>query len=145
MNPEAVTMVCPISFTRSRAGSKKIRQTGDVPPPPAVKEGRIPRVSRLMALAIKIGNDLQSGRLRDYADIARLGQITRARATQIMNLLNLAPDIQEAVLFLPRTFAGRDALTEHDLRDVAAEPDWNEQRQRWKRLSATFPAKPGIL
>ena len=31
------------------------------------------------------------------ADLARLGHVTRARITQIMNLLMLAPDIQEAI------------------------------------------------
>lgn len=133
MNQEAITMVCPFSFTRSRAGSKKIGQKSDSVPAP-VTEGRIPRVSRLMALTIKLGNDLQSGKLRDYSDVARLGRITRARATQIMNLQHLAPDIQEAVLFLPRTLAGRDAITEHDLRAVAATPVWDEQRRLWAKL-----------
>ena len=133
MNQEAITMVCPISFTRGRAGSKKIGQKRDSVPAP-VTEGRIPRVSRIMALTIKLGDDLQSGKLRDYSVVARLGQITRARATQIMNLQHLAPDIQEAVLFLPRTFAGRDAITEHDLRAVVAAPVWDEQRELWRRL-----------
>src|ERR1017187_4734132 len=33
------------------------------------------------------------GEVRDYADLAQLGYVTRARITQIMNLLHLAPDI----------------------------------------------------
>ncbi len=51
-----------------------------------------------MALAIKIDDMVRHGELRDYADVARLGHVTRARITQIMNLLNLAPDIQEQIL-----------------------------------------------
>ena len=34
--------------------------------------------------------------------------VTRARMTQIMNLLNLAPDIQEELLLLPPVTEGRD-------------------------------------
>lgn len=66
-----------------------------------VKPGNVPRVSKLMALAIRLEELVQRGEVRDYADLARLGYVTRARITQIMNLLNLAPDIQENLLFLP--------------------------------------------
>ncbi|MDM8004641.1 MAG: hypothetical protein QUV05_00600, partial [Phycisphaerae bacterium] len=68
-----------------------------------IEPGNIPRVSKLMALAIRYDRLVSRGEVRDYADLARLGYVTRARITQIMNLLNLAPDIQEAILFLPRT------------------------------------------
>ncbi len=47
---------------------------------------------------------IREGVVTDYAELARLGHVTRARVTQIMNLLHLAPDIQETLLFLP---AGR--------------------------------------
>jgi hypothetical protein len=53
-----------------------------------------------MALAIKFQDMVDRGEVRDYADLARLGYVTRARLTQIMNLLLLAPDIQERVLFV---------------------------------------------
>ncbi len=51
-----------------------------------------------MALAIKFQDMADCGEVRDYADLARLGYVTRARLTQIMNLLLLAPDIQEAII-----------------------------------------------
>ena len=73
-----------------------------------MEPGSVPRVTRLMALAIKFDGMLARGEVRDYADLARLGYVTRARITQIMNILTLAPDIQEALLFLPRTTTGRD-------------------------------------
>jgi len=82
-----------------------------------------------MALAIKLSEDLYAGRVKDLADIARLGNVTRPRATQIMNLLCLAPDIQEAIIFLPRTTEGRAPVTERTLRDVAALPNWGAQRK----------------
>ena len=58
------------------------------------------------------------------------------RLTQIMNLLCLAPDIQEEILFLPPTKRGRDAVTEKQLRPIAAIPSWSRQRQMWRELSS---------
>jgi len=75
-----------------------------------------------------------AGEVTDYADIARLGHVTRARVTQIMNFLHLAPDIQEAILFLPRVEKGRDPITERDLRPIAAILDWKTQRGMWEEL-----------
>jgi hypothetical protein len=68
----------------------------------SIEPGNLPRISKLMAFAIRFDGLVRSGEVRDYADLARLGYVTRARITQIMNLLNLAPDIQESILFLPR-------------------------------------------
>jgi hypothetical protein len=99
-----------------------------------VEPGNVPRVSRLMALAIKFDGLVRRGEVRDYADLARLGYVTRARITQIMNLLNLAPDIQEEILFLPRTVKGRDPIRERDVRPIAAVLHWNRQRKMWKAL-----------
>ena len=96
--------------------------------------GRVPRVTRLMALAIRLEQLVGSGEVRDYATLASLGHVTRARVTQITNLTLLAPDIQEAVLFLPRVHRGRDPITERDLRPMIARPDWQAQRQIWRRL-----------
>ena len=76
----------------------------------------------------------------DYAQIARLGHVTRARLTQITNLRLLAPDIQEEILFLPRVYQGRDPITERDLRPLVAELDWATQRRTWRRLKAKNPA-----
>lgn len=53
-----------------------------------------------------------------------------------MSLLHLAPDIQEALLFLPRTLQGRDPIREKDIRPIAAVPHWNRQRTMWARLVA---------
>ncbi len=89
-----------------------------------------------MALAIKFDGLIRDGVVRNYADLARLGHVTRARLTQIMNLLNLAPDIQEAILFLPPTVAGRDAVKEWQVRPIAAEPEWEKQRRMWRKLRA---------
>ena len=102
--------------------------------PTPVEPGNVPRVSRLMALAIKFDGMIQRCEAEGYATLARLGFVTRARMTQIMALLNLAPDIQEEILFLPRTMRGRDPITERDLRPIASCHDWDQQRSMWRRL-----------
>jgi hypothetical protein len=51
----------------------------------------VPRISRLMALAIHFDGLIRDGMVRNFADFARLGGVSRARITQIMNLLNLPP------------------------------------------------------
>jgi len=101
---------------------------------PQVEPGNVPRVARLMALAIHFEGMLRRGEVPDYATLARLGHVTRARMSQIMDLLSLAPDIQEAILFLPRTAKGRDPVTERHLRAMTAVLDWERQRHAWRRL-----------
>lgn len=101
-----------------------------------VEPGNIPRLSKLMALAIRFEGLVERGELRDYADLARLGYVTRARITQIMNLRNLAPDIQEELLFLPRTVKGRDPICETDMRPIVTVPYWQRQRKMWAKLVA---------
>ena len=93
--------------------------------------GRVPRLSRLMALAIHMDALLQQGIVSDHADLAALAHVRRARLTQIMNLLLLAPDIQEEILFLQRNRGGRDVIAEPSVRHVTAIVDWGKQRNAW--------------
>ena len=88
-----------------------------------------------MALAVKYQGLVNVRELRDYADIARLGYVTRARITQIMNLSNLAPDIQEKLLFSDGFLP-----PERRLRKLAGQVDWDEQRRLWRSLLRTGPS-----
>lgn len=98
--------------------------------PRVVRQGRIPRVTKLLALAHRFEQLLRDGTVKDYAELARLGQVTRARITQIMNLLNLAPEIQEEILMLPPVLNGRDPITERQVRQLVAISNWKMQRRR---------------
>ena len=91
----------------------------------------IPRIARLMAVAIKFQDMVDRGEVRDYADLARLGHVTRARLTQIMNLLLLAPDIQDEILGL-RVAADQKIVAERHVRSVVKFPLWERQRQAWR-------------
>jgi hypothetical protein len=101
--------------------------------------GSIPRVSRLLALALHMDGLCRQGEVTDYAELARLAMVTRARMTQIMSLLLLAPDIQEEILFLPRSDGGRDPIREKAVRPIASVPDWRKQRVMWRDLKAGLP------
>ena len=90
-----ITVECNIHFRRLGRGSRKQICAGEAPPKPPA--GRVPRLSRLMALAIRMDRLVRSGDVAGYAELARLGHVTRARITQVMNLSLLAPDIQEEI------------------------------------------------
>ena len=130
-----ITVECNIHFTRRGRGSWKTISVGEQPATTPVLAGRVPRVARLMALAIRFEELIRAGDVADYAELARLAHVTRARMTQIMNLLMLAPYIQEEILFLPRTVSGRDKIRERHVRPIAAEMNWKKQRQLWNKLS----------
>ena len=123
-----------LKFERGAKGARQIQTKPDVIPLPW--SGRLPRVTRLMALAIRFEQLLASGEVEDYADLARRGRVSRARITQIMNLLLLAPEIQEAILFLPRVEAGSDPILLRDLQPIALTADWRKQRVLWGKLTS---------
>src|SRR5262249_36967598 len=113
-----LTIECPVHFRRGGPGGRKGLRAGPAPPAPA--GGRVPRVARLMALALRLDQLLRTGQVAGYAELASLGHVTRARVSQILGLVYLAPDIQEQLLFLPQVERGRDPLTLADLRPIAA-------------------------
>jgi len=118
-----------------RSGTKQIQRGAK----PAIPAGRVPRISRLLALAHHCFRLVQSGAIINQSELAHFGQISTTRMTQIMWLDNLAPDIQEEILFLPRTTQGRDPIKEADLRPIAKTLDWNKQRQMLKQMKTTVP------
>ena len=130
-NPSSLTVRCKVHFQKGHHGQLEMK-SGSAPQPAAAPAGRVPKLARLMALAIKFQGMLERGEVKDQAELARVGHVTRARVTQIMNLLMLAPDIQEEILFLPPVVDGRDPVKEWQVRAIAAKPRWEEQRRRWR-------------
>ncbi|MFQ5803815.1 MAG: hypothetical protein ACE5JQ_13040 [Candidatus Methylomirabilales bacterium] len=102
------------------------------PKPP--KEPKTPRVVELLRKAIEWQALLESGEASNQADIARREGITRARVTQVMGLLRLAPEIQEHVLSLPDMIR-RPAITERVLRRIVQLQDPKVQRARFQELA----------
>ena len=116
-----------IAPAKGRKGGRHLSPAGPkVPDPP-----RIPRIARLMALAIKFQDMVDRGVVRDYADLARLGYVSRARITQIMNMLNLAPDIQEEILGMDGLSIRSTTIVERHVRSLAKLVPWEHQRRAW--------------
>ena len=128
-----VSLDFQISIQRRGKGAKK--QFVEGKPKTSVTDasaGRVPRISRFMALAIHFEELIRNGVVTDFAELARLGHVSRARVTQIMNLRLLAPDIQEKLLFLPLTQIGGDQIHLLELQRVAVEFNWLQQRMLWE-------------
>lgn len=122
-----------ITYALDFCASKRSQResTATLHPSPADgNDSSVPRIARLMALAIRFAGLLRAEEFRDYAELARLGRVTRARMTQIMKLLDLAPDIQEQILFLPSL----TGLNERNLRPIVRRIDWDEQRRLFQKI-----------
>ena len=125
------TLQCQLHLTSGKRSCKEA-QSGQRPP--TAPSGKIPRLSRLMALALRFEMLIGDGVVANNSELAELGHVSRARVTQIMNLLNLSVAIQEAILSLPPTLQEKDAVTEKDMRPIEAKLDWKEQQQMWDAL-----------
>lgn len=100
----------------------------DRPPPPKLEPVRRPaKVARMLALAHHVQNAIDRGLVADRAAVARKLGLTRARVTQLLDLLLLAPDLQEAVLAM-EAVDGVEPMAERTLREVAHAGTWAEQR-----------------
>jgi hypothetical protein len=120
----SITIESQVAFGRRAKGAKKLKAETATE-----IRGRVPRISKLMALAIRFERLIEEKVVTDYAELARLGNVSRARITQIMNLLLLAPDIQEEILFLPRVASGEDPVHLRRMQPIATVANWKAQRQ----------------
>jgi hypothetical protein len=132
---QTITIACQVHFRGRGRGNRRCLEAGPPPKPVTPEPGRVPRVARLLALALRIDERMRQGEWTSYAEVAVLGHVSRARVSQIMNLLNLAPDLQESILFLPRTERGRDPIILRELQPIASIVDWRKQRVLWQQFS----------
>lgn len=127
---ERLTINRPFHVATKRSGTKQMESGAK----PATPTGRVPWISRLLAIAHRCIRLVQSGAIINQCELAHFGQISTTRMTQIMWLDNLAPDIQDEILFLPRTTQGRDPIKESDICPIAKTLDWGKQQQMWNTL-----------
>lgn len=119
----------PIFWRRSR--SVELTPT---PPPDKPEPVRRPaKVARQLALAHHLQAAIERGLVADQAALARKLGLTRARVTQLFDLLMLAADLQELVLAL-EAVDGAEPMAERTLRTVAHAGTWAEQRAAWARI-----------
>jgi hypothetical protein len=131
-----------IQFQRGGRGAPKELRPRQEPERTLTLPIRLSRVARLMALALRFEQLLRGGEISNYAELARLGRVSCARISQILNLLQLAPDLQEQLLFLTRQGRGRDPVHLARLQPIAATLDWGKQRRLWRELRAASGSPP---
>ena len=118
--PAAPTLEFDVHPRSGHRGMRKLTDRAE--PSTGRKQEAIPRITRLLALAHRWSDLIERGEVRDQAEIGRLMGITRARVTQIMNLVYLSPAIQELILC--------DALwtlSEAEARIALGRPQWRDQ------------------
>ena len=125
----------PRAATTSYTVRFRKRQRRRTRPHQEATTGRIPRVTRLLALAHKIDGMIRAGEIKNWAEAARLLGVTRARMTQIANLALLAPIIQEMILNLSPHEEGRHRVSEHDIRPLVRFVEWTMQHRAWPQLT----------
>ena len=122
----------PIYWRRSRS----VALTPTPPPDKPELVQRPAKVARQLALAHHLQGAIERGLVADQAALARKLGLTRARVTQLFDLLMLAADLQEQVLAL-EAVDGAEPMAERTLREVAHAGTWAEQRSAWRKLSAS--------
>ena len=137
----SLTIERDFHFRRQGRGARKELRVGSAPTRPLVPLGRVPRITRLLALAIRFDRLIRAGEIANYGELAELGHVSRARVSQIMNLLQLSPDIQEQILFLPPIQGGRDRIYLRQLQSIASVFDWRKQQSIWERLLKSSSAE----
>lgn len=132
LGPKGVFENGNICLLKRRAPSDKVVSAvlpsrGNPKPP---RKPKTPRVVELLRKAIGWQALLESGKIASQAEIARQEGVTRARVTQIMGLLRLAPEIQGKILALPDNFH-RSIVTERILRPIGAITDQRDQLRKF--------------
>lgn len=88
-----------------------------------------PLLRQNLVLAYQIQELFEKERAKNLGQVGQWLHMTHARISQIMNLLFLAPDIQEEILF---SYEGKvSELTEHKIRKIPMEVNWTKQIEMW--------------
>ncbi len=122
-----------VHFQTGYRGRRHLRKGASSKEPEHLYED-LPRLTRLLALAHRWNHLIEEGVVANHAEIARMMGLSRARVTQIMGLLNLAPYILEEIFFLKRGEKAEPAVPERAIRQIIQLPLWNDQRILWRKL-----------
>ena len=120
-----------VHFRTGRRGQKRLRGGPRAKAPEQPED--LPRLTRLLALAHRWNRLVEEGVVANHAEIARMMGLSRARVTQIMDLLYLAPEIQEYILS-SSTDGSQKVIPERAVRSITRLPIWKDQRKVWRKI-----------
>jgi hypothetical protein len=93
-----------------------------------------PRLRRSLILAHHLKEMFAQGKAESFSQAGEWLGVSMARLNQVLNLLLLSPNIQEEILFSNNEKI--KLVTEHDVREITMTPDWCEQKNIWRELTA---------
>lgn len=99
-----------------------------------------PLLRQNLVLAYQIQELFDKEKAKNLGQVGQWLHMTHARISQIMNLLFLAPDIQEEILFSDEGKVLQ--LTEHKIRKIPMEVSWAKQREMWNEICKTLVNSP---
>ena len=116
-----------VRFSHGPKGRRRAGEASDLLAP-GKSTALVPKITRLLVLGHHFERLVSEGKVKDYAQIARLTGLTRARVTQIVNLTLLAPEIQEEILLTCDARLRPSFSVERQLRVIMSATTWGEQR-----------------
>ena len=128
-----------VHFRSGRHGHMRL-ETGEGPSVSA-EPGRLPRISRLMALAIRFDGLVREGVVADQAELARLGHVSRGANHADHEPLAFGPRYPRGIA-VPTTGRARQGPDQGaPSAPIAAVSDWQKQRRMWATLNPAFPGQ----
>ncbi len=106
--------------------------------PRHMKSSRLPRLTRLMALAIKYEAILDRGDVNGHQELADMAGVDRSYLSRILRLRLLSPYIQEWLTNLPENERGGNPLPWCELRKIASISSWETQADQLRQRCAEF-------
>jgi hypothetical protein len=94
----SVTVTYKLEITRGRKGHRRLAEPAPAPERAAINPTSVPRITRMLVLGYHFERLVREGKVKNYAEIARLTGMSRARVTQISNLMLLDPSMQGRIL-----------------------------------------------
>jgi hypothetical protein len=94
----SVTVTYKLEITRGRKGHRRVAVPAPPPDRPTIDPATVPRITRMLVLGHHFERLVREGKVKNYAEIARLTGLSRARVTQIADTTLLPPGTQERVL-----------------------------------------------
>ncbi len=92
----------------------------------------VPQLRQNLLLAHQIESLIKEGKAESLKQVAGWMNLNHQRLNQIMNLLLLAPKIQEEIICSKNEIIS--SIPEYKLRDIAFELTWNKQLEMWQEL-----------
>ncbi|MDP8266778.1 MAG: recombinase family protein, partial [Candidatus Aceula meridiana] len=99
---------------------------------PKKEFAKLPIAKQLLLLAHQIHGFVDSGKAANLKEISEWTGLSHSRICQVMNFLNLCPEIQEDILFDNND--SHHKIPEYKIRPICKEPNQKIQQEMWQKI-----------